>query len=96
MPINGIKPLTSRLQDERNNHYTKWAFLNSLKSYLRTTLSGGLEPPTSRLTVLRANQLRHESIFLNSLSSYLGQCDTLSQNRTEVKDALIIYISIGI
>jgi hypothetical protein len=25
------------------------------------TLSGGLEPPTSRLTVERADQLRHES-----------------------------------
>ena len=75
MPINGIKPLTSRLQDERNNHYTKWAFLNSLKSYLRTTVQEGLEPPTSEFQLKIT--ARHSTIellnhFLNSLSSYLG------------------------
>ena len=45
-----------------NSTLAFWLISPSYIPLKTTSLSGGLEPPTFRLTVERANQLRHESV----------------------------------
>ena len=49
------------------------------------TLSEGLEPPTSRLTVERANQLRHESKETKLYSYIFGNLFDASQIKSLVQ-----------
>ena len=43
---------------------------NAIYEYGKTSLPGGLEPPTFRLTVERANQLRHGSCTWSGMLAY--------------------------
>ena len=86
------KKMRQKYQYQKNSNINK-NDKNFLFSKKKLTSSGGLEPPTFRLTVERANQLRHEDLHVN-LQAKLCAYYYLKHSSLERKKMLLAYVRV--